>query len=364
MAHFHIDVSLIRKGKSGGSSRGFAAYIERRNPEQAMQAKRYLVREGRGKEDLVASGSGGLPQWANGPDHFWGMADQYERSGEQRQGLVAYHYQFTLPRELSPEGRGAVAEDIRAAFFARFPHTWALHNPPARDGGDNPHMHVMFSPRRDDDDRAVGPATWFSAKEEGATKDRTWYAKKALLGVRHETAILINAALEREGHALAVSPDRVRAQGHERSGLHYSARDTGEQRARIQTQQRELQEAGVVRSEQEWNVYAWEAQKKKEGIRDLSREAMVDFCRDRFWLHDRSPAREHERSESFDRAIEREWAGTGRDRDGGHEREVGAAERGSAPARTRPRLIPDEEWHPHGGAQVRLNEEPRWTWSR
>ena len=182
--------------------------------------------------------------------------------------------------------------------------------------------------------------------------------------MRHEAAILINAALEREGHAVAVSPDRVRAQGHERSGLHYSARDTGEERAGIQAQQGKLQTAGIYRDEQEANVFAWEEQKTKEGMRSISREAIVDFCRDRFWLHDRSPAREQERSESFDRAIEREWAFTGRDKDAGHAREVGAAERGSAPARTRPRLMPDEELHPHGGVQVRLNEEPRWTWSR
>ena len=46
---------------------------------------------------------------------------------------------------------------------------------------------------------------------------RFWDQKKALQGLRHETAILMNAALEREGHPVAVSAASLRTQGHDRS---------------------------------------------------------------------------------------------------------------------------------------------------
>ena len=37
----------------------------------------------------------------------------------------------------------------------QFAHSWAIHEPQARDGsGIMPHMHLMFSPRRQDDDQA------------------------------------------------------------------------------------------------------------------------------------------------------------------------------------------------------------------
>jgi len=66
--------------------------------------------------------------------------------------------------------------------------------------------------------------------------------------------------------------------------------------------------------ENDMNVLTWHAQKEREGIKDLSREAMVDDVRNRFWKHDQSPARERERAQSVERSIEREYARTGRER--------------------------------------------------
>src|SRR5262249_26300944 len=140
MAVFHVDASVISKGKSAGGAVGFARYLT----GDAERMQRYLAREGHGRADLVASGAGALPAWARGDGaHFFAMADRYERQG----GTVARHYQVTLPRELSPQGRLDVAADIRTVFFARYPHVWAVHCPQARDGsGEQPHLHVMFSP--------------------------------------------------------------------------------------------------------------------------------------------------------------------------------------------------------------------------
>ena len=66
------------------------------------------------------------------------------------------------------------------------------------------------------------------------------------------------------------------------------------------------------RFENDENLVAWRQQKARDGIRDLSREAMVDHVRDWFWLQDASPVREQERTASVWRTIHREHARTGR----------------------------------------------------
>ena len=50
--------------------------------------------------------------------------------------------------------------------------------------------------------------------------------------------------------------------------------------------------------EAEENRLLWQFHKGEKGIRDRSREAIVDRVRDVFWLKDASPAREQERDGS------------------------------------------------------------------
>ena len=62
------------------------------------------------------------------------------------------------------------------------------------------------------------------------------------------------------------------------------------------------------------NVLTWHRQKEREGIRDLSRDAMVDHVRDRFWQHDQSLVRVRERAQSIERTMDWEYSRTGRER--------------------------------------------------
>ena len=72
-------------------------------PDQAAQLRRYIDREGRGHEDLIASGHEHLPSWANGDDHtFWLMADRHER----KNGVVARVVELSLPRVVCPGATG------------------------------------------------------------------------------------------------------------------------------------------------------------------------------------------------------------------------------------------------------------------
>jgi hypothetical protein len=283
MAIFHVHASYIRKARTSGAA-GFARYLLE---GEAQRYGRYLRREERERTDLVASDSAHLPLWARDGEHFWAMASRYERGGLRRQGTVALCYQFTLPRELSEVRRVELAADLREAFFDRYPHTWAIHNPHAGTADEHPHLHVMMSTRREDMPSARGPETWFrqAAPEgqyrigAGVKKDHGWFHR--LAQVRSETAVLINAALEREGLALAVSAQSLTARGIDRAVSSYDAA-----------------------AENIVNLKAWHLEKQRQHI-DVDRTAVLDQVRDRFWLHDQSPYRVQQREQSVARTVAR-----------------------------------------------------------
>jgi hypothetical protein len=290
------------------------------------------------------------------------MADRYER----KNGLIARTYEFALPRELSPEGRLELAHDIRATFFAQYPHTWAVHCPEVHtvqgDGRakEQPHLHVMFSTRRDDVAAERTPAQWFRqaapAHQDpltgGVKKDGFWDHKATLQGLRHETAILLNAALEREGHPVAVSAASLRRQGHDRRPERQLAKadavllkkygwDIPAHLPQVQHEQlramheriqatlgsREIVSQDYRGWENACARFDWESQKEREGIRDISREAVVDHVRDRFWQHDHSQVRAVERAASWERAVDREYARAGQERSETTERVLAPARR-------------------------------------
>ena len=167
MALYHVHLSYVSKGQQAGGARGFHQYLSRDGVGDGVQFHRYLDREnGHGKDDLIAQGHGHLPAWAaEDPGQFWAMADTLER----KTGPVFYHLQVTLPRELSPEGREALAQDIRETLVERYPHSWAIHEPMANDGsGIQPHLHVQFSTRRDAAGRDLSAEQWFRQPNHGA----------------------------------------------------------------------------------------------------------------------------------------------------------------------------------------------------
>ena len=352
MALYHVHVFVISKAQGAGGSAGYAQYIRREGPEPGLRHTDYIAREGRETDDLVAKGEMGLPTWAMNARHFFARADEHER----QRGTIARCFEIALPRELSDQGRLDVAADIRAAYFEQFPSVWAIHNPRNSKGEEHPHMHVMLSERRETDGLARGPGVYFTRAAgpdddpatHGVRKERSWHGPVRLREFRAGVSDLLNAALEREGHPVAVSDQSLKTRGYERNAVIYTRTSD---RATIEVQRQVLHSVDHPR-ENEWNLMTWEAQKAHAGIRDISREAMVAHVRDTFWRHDHSPAREQERAESLDRAIEREYARTGRVREVGRER--------AGPPRP-PRRRRDVAWAwghgddlAHAGAQVRL----------
>jgi len=216
------------------------------------------------------------------------------------------------------------------------------------------------------------------ARATTGRKDPVWERTATLQGMRYEVATLINAALEREGHAVAVSHASLRTQGHDRSPERVHARADAvllkkygwEIPAHLsQHQQDQLREIHdrwkatlatretISRDFRGWendmNVLAWDQRKKRDGLRDISREAVLDHSRDRFWAHDHSQARTQERDASLVRAIDREYTRTGRERPQEH-----AHSKERVPGRQRVGLTLEGNFSDEmqGGAHVQLQE--------
>jgi hypothetical protein len=312
VALYHVHADVISKGQARGGAAGFSAYLQREDRDRSTQMARYLHREGWSAEDLVATGEGGLPAWAPRGTLFFRAADVYERQN----ATVARTYEIALPRELSPDQRLDLAADLRATFFEQYPHVWAIHNPVDASGADHPHLHLMLSERRETDGHARGPALYFrqaagprhDPATHGVRKERSWQGPARLREIRAGIALLINAALERAGVATAVSHESLRSRMSPRAPAVYTHKAD---KAKVEALREELHRDDYPQ-EHLLNTVMWHFQKGQQGIADISREAIVDRVRDRFWLQDTSPGRTQERDASVWRTIHREHQRTGR----------------------------------------------------
>ena len=122
-----------------GKGAAHAEYIAREG--------KYAARLERG-EKLEATEAGNMPAWATAdPALFWQAADRHERAN----GTAYREFELALPRELTPDDRAALVRDwVRQELGDRHAYQWAIHNPRAVDGGEQPHAHLMFSERQRD----------------------------------------------------------------------------------------------------------------------------------------------------------------------------------------------------------------------
>lgn len=137
----------------------------------------YIFREGRYARDetlerLDATESGNMPAWAENPVAFWRAADAHERVN----GTTYREMEIAIPRELSIEDRTALVQAFVAQEIGdRHAYQWAIHTPVmSSDGGEQPHVHLMFSERQVDGIER-GPDEYFKranskAPERGGAK--------------------------------------------------------------------------------------------------------------------------------------------------------------------------------------------------
>ena len=66
-------------------------------------------------------------------------------------GSTYREYEIALPREMNAEQCLELVEDfIQSEIGSRYPYQFAIHNPKAMDGNDQPHVHLMFNERLQD----------------------------------------------------------------------------------------------------------------------------------------------------------------------------------------------------------------------
>lgn len=193
MASFHI---TIKTGKKGSAAR-HSSYIAREGQ---------YAREDRAA-DLIATGHGNLPSWANGsPRALWSAADKYERSN----GATYREYEIALPAELTAEQNVELVNSYIAESFKGKPYQYAIHCPTAALGGvAQPHAHIMISERLEDQyDRE--PIQYFrrynpAHPERGGCRKDNCGRPRGILGAeatirRKQWAGKQNDFLERFGH--------------------------------------------------------------------------------------------------------------------------------------------------------------------
>lgn len=202
MAIFHLSAKVGRRGKS--SAAAHAAYI--------LREGQYAARITSGKERLEASGSGNLPSWAAGdPLTFWSASDTYERAN----GSVYRELEVALPRELTPDQRNELLQDfIGQEIGEKYAYSFAIHNKIADNGEEQPHAHVMWSERQNDNiDRDAAlyfrrankkdPSRGGAVKGWGDHAGQTLTpAERAadLMALRARWADATNSALAKAGH--------------------------------------------------------------------------------------------------------------------------------------------------------------------
>ena len=93
-------------------------------------------------------------------------------------GSTYREYEIALPREMNAEQRLELVEGfIQSEIGSKYPYQFAIHNPKAMDGNDQPHVHLMFNERLQDGIER-DPEQYFKRynsknPERGGAKDNT-----------------------------------------------------------------------------------------------------------------------------------------------------------------------------------------------
>ena len=207
------------------------------NKGKAAPHAQYIAREGKYEkendslEKLEHTGHGNMPKWAeHDPNYFWQSADEHER----KNGSTYREHVIALPRELDVNERHELIKDwIAQEIGDKYAYQYAIHNPPAMDGKEQPHCHLMFSEcTRDSIDR--DPDQYFkrynskNPEKGGAKKANTGLShadrKADLLAQRERWEQTCNKHLELAGSRKRISMKSLKEQGINRKPIDLTMR--------------------------------------------------------------------------------------------------------------------------------------------
>jgi hypothetical protein len=290
VAHLHYRRTVYKSGGTAATNR--IDYITRKTVEKLSAAERNLAYISKGREDLVYAHTRNLPSWAGSAREFFTAAEKYERV----RGVAFEEWKITLPHEFTHGQNMQLMQDLVEAIAGdRLPITYAFHNPQTLDEQrQQPHLHLMISARQNDGIVRTA-AQHFKRYNHadpgrgGAQKDPAMNHMGAVKAHRVLIADIVNAHLERHGHAARIHPDRLEDRDIERQP----------EPKLLPSESREYREKGIVsarmqevlsiRAErsQQWareqnDAYRyWESRKAELGLtRDMSMQAKLAHIRE------------------------------------------------------------------------------------
>ena len=206
MATYYCDMKVGNKNKGASASAHFD----------------YINREGdynRKNEDLVATGSGNLPEFANDD------AQEFFKACDRHDIRTHRSITFTLPNELPREAQLEIVEEYCKIVAPNLPYSYAIHEVDSAVYGEkNPHCHLMFSERIVDERvEHLCEDDFFSKRgvarngEEfgGSVKTRMYAGKSAtkqIYEIREALAEITNRKYEEYGLDIRISADTLAKQ--------------------------------------------------------------------------------------------------------------------------------------------------------
>lgn len=299
MAIYHLHIKNIPKGN--GQSKAI-----------------YNMREGKyakDKEEILYKETGNLPTWAQ-ENHrtFWKAADIYERGGEKYRGRSAKEIQIALPKELSDEAKIQLAKAYTHSVVGDH-HAYAMAIHKGEKATANPHIHLLFTERRNDginrkEEQYFKRANTKNPQRGGAKKDRGMNAREWVSQQRKAWESFANQALEREGHEARIDCRTLKEQGIEREPTRHVgvvSYNAITQREEITDRAMEIYGAMLDKQELEEAHIKLEAE-YAEVKRELTSEQVVKGIVDLYMLNEEETLNQKPKIDwnNFDKSISRE----------------------------------------------------------
>lgn len=227
-------MSFYRFGIKSGTRGSSANHIE------------YITRQGSysARGDLVATGYGNMPTWANDqPELLFKAADKYER----KNGSPYRQYTVSLPNTQRTSQNVELARNIAHQLAGPKPYLLAVHSPfSSLEGESNPHVHIVVCDRLPDNIERP-PEQMFkrynpdNPERGGCRKDSGGMNRMELrdrvISQRKAVAEITNASLEMNGYASRVDHRTLEQQGKRKKPERY----LGPARIRVMTKEERQQ---------------------------------------------------------------------------------------------------------------------------
>lgn len=220
--HAHIKNFSRGKGESATAAAAYRAGIDIVDTRTRIQHE-YSRRHGVISYHMLAPA--GAPVWCSDPAAFFDACERWE---SRANSIVARELEVSLPHEMTPEQRQALALSLGQLLVDRYQVVVlaALHAPSGEGDGRNFHVHLLMSSRRVDVD-GLGARAASELDARGGRGSREVHMVRALVSDTINRALVSAGIEEKVDHrSLRTQAIAAAAQGDMRAAAELSRRPT------------------------------------------------------------------------------------------------------------------------------------------